>query len=113
MSKPIRLLILCSMGMTSGILCKKVTDAAVHRRIQLVAEASGVAHFRFKAKEADAVLLEPQVRHLIKELGPIAIQHHIPLEPIDPVAFATMNGEKVLNQVLSMLRRHAAEQWDS
>lgn len=105
MSEPIRLIILCSWGATSSQLAKKVKEAADKRGIELTADAGGTGEFKKKAGEYNVALLEPQVRHLMKEMSKIAADHDIPLEIVDQRAFALMDGDKVLDQVLTMMKR--------
>ncbi|MFC4547608.1 PTS sugar transporter subunit IIB [Paenactinomyces guangxiensis] len=101
---PIRLIILCNLGISSTALCQKVNEAAVQRGIHLEVTAVGTVEFKKNPKDADLVLLEPQVRHLKSELQQITRKQNIPLELADPIAFVTMDGEKVLNQVLQILK---------
>jgi PTS system cellobiose-specific IIB component len=104
MSEPIRLIILCSWGATSSQLAKKVKEAADKRGIELTADAGGTGEFKKKADQYNVALLEPQVRHLKKEMEKIAEEHGIPLEIVDQRAFALMDGDKVLDQVLTMMK---------
>lgn len=103
MSEPIKLIILCSWGATSSQLAVRVREAAKKRNIDLVADAGGTGEFKKKASEYDVALLEPQVRHLKKEVSRIAEENHIPVDLVDQRAFALMDGDKVLDQVLSLI----------
>lgn len=103
MSEQIKLIILCSWGATSSQLAKQVTDAAKKRNIDLVADAGGTGEFKKQASKYNVALLEPQVRHLKKEVLKIAEENHIQIDLVDQRAFALMDGEKVLNQVLYLL----------
>lgn len=105
MAEQIKLIILCSWGATSSQLAKKVQEAADKRNIALTADAGGTGEFKKKASEYNVALLEPQVRHLKREVSKVAEEHNIPLEMVDQRAFALMDGEKVLDQVLKMLDR--------
>lgn len=104
-NQPIKLIILCSWGATSSQLAKKVQEAADKRGIKLEADAGGTGEFKKKASEYNVALLEPQVRHLKKEVTRVAEQHNIPVELVDQRAFALMDGDKVLDQVLKMLKK--------
>ncbi|MFC7439868.1 PTS sugar transporter subunit IIB [Laceyella putida] len=105
MSHSIRLLVICSWGATSGVLCQKINKAAQEKGIPLVAEAIGTSEYPSKLPLCDAILLEPQIGHHKRELQKAADAQAIPLDMVDPVAFATMNGEKVLEQVLALIQR--------
>ncbi|KYD19424.1 MAG: PTS sugar transporter subunit IIB [Caldibacillus debilis] len=104
-NKPIKLIILCSWGATSSQLAKKVQEAAEKRGIALEAHAGGTGEFKQKAGEYDVALLEPQVRHLKREVEKTAEAHQIPVELVDQRAFALMDGDKVLDQVLKILNK--------
>jgi PTS system cellobiose-specific IIB component len=104
MSRAIRLMIVCSMGASSSVLCKKINEAAWKRGIELIAEPTSTRDWMVRLQWADAVILEPQIKHLRKEMEKIADEHNIPLAMVDPIAFATMNAEKVLDQVLTLLK---------
>jgi PTS system cellobiose-specific IIB component len=105
MKEPIRLLILCSWGATSSRLAKQVQEAANRRGISLVADADGISAFKQGQKPCDVALLEPQVRHLKKEVSKAASERGIPWDLVDPVAFATMDGDRVLEQVLQLIQQ--------
>lgn len=103
MSEQIKLIILCSWGATSSQLAKQVADAAKKRNIKLIADAAGTGEFKKQVSNYNVALLEPQVRHLKKEISKIADENHIPIDLVDQRAFALMDGDKVLDQVLHLL----------
>lgn len=105
MSEPIKLIILCSWGATSSQLAIKVQEAAKKRNIDLKADAGGTGEFKKKASEYDVALLEPQVRHLKKEVTKIGEANNVPVALVDQRAFGLMDGDKVLDQVLNLLNK--------
>ncbi|RYG73757.1 PTS sugar transporter subunit IIB [Lentibacillus lipolyticus] len=100
-----KVIILCSWGATSSQLAKKVQEAAEERGMDVEAYAGGTGEFKEKASQYDVALLEPQVRHLKKEVTKVAEQHDIPVELVDQRAFALMDGNKVLDQALKLLEK--------
>ncbi|WP_163971489.1 PTS sugar transporter subunit IIB [Oceanobacillus halotolerans] len=103
--QPIKLIILCSWGATSSQLAKKVQEAAEKRGLEVEAHAGGTGEFKQKAGDYNVALLEPQVRHLKKEVTKIADSHNIPVELVDQRAFALMDGDKVLDQAMNLLNK--------
>lgn len=99
-----KLIILCSWGATSSQLAKKVQEAAEKRGLDFEAFAGGTGEFKQKASEYDVALLEPQVRHLKKEVTKVADEHNIPVELVNQRAFALMDGDKVLDQALNLVK---------
>ncbi|MFD1068062.1 PTS sugar transporter subunit IIB [Oceanobacillus locisalsi] len=98
----LKIIILCSWGATSSQLAKKVEEAAEKREIEVEVYPGGTGEFKQKASEYDVALLEPQVRHLKKEVTKIGEQYDVPVELVDQRAFALMDGDKVLDQALGM-----------
>jgi len=99
----IRILIICHIGLTSQILCQKIEQTAVARGWTISTTAASSNEWTKHLPSADIILLEPQVAHLWNEILPHAQQRGIPLAKVNPVAFATMNGEQVLDQVLFLM----------
>lgn len=95
-------IILCSWGATSSSLAKNVNDAAKKQNIDLEVDAGSTIDFRKKASSYDIALLEPQVRHLKKEIEEISKKHNVKVDLIDMQAFATFDGEKVLKQIIDL-----------
>lgn len=102
--QPKKVIILCSWGATSSQLAQKMQEAAKNRGLSVEAHAGGTGDFKQKASEYDVALLEPQVRHLMKEVKKTADEHDIPVELVDQRAFALMDGNKVLDQALNLLK---------
>ncbi|ADH60398.1 phosphotransferase system lactose/cellobiose-specific IIB subunit [Thermoanaerobacter mathranii subsp. mathranii str. A3] len=105
----IRGVILCSWGATSSALAKKVTDEAKKQGLDVVVDAGGTGEFKKKAEEYDVALLEPQVRHLKKEIESIASKYNIPVDIVDMQAFAMMDGKKILNQIIELAKKSGKE----
>lgn len=97
-------IILCSWGATSSSLAKAVNDEAKKRNIDVTVDAGGTGEFKKKAQNYSVVLLEPQVRHLRKEVETTASKYNIPVEIVNMQAFAMLDGSKVLDQILSMYK---------
>lgn len=98
-------IILCSWGATSSSLAKVVTDEAKKRNLDIVVDAGGTGEFKKKAANYSVALLEPQVRHLRKEVETAASKFDIPVEIVDMQAFALMNGGKVLDQIIKLAEK--------
>jgi PTS system cellobiose-specific IIB component len=105
MAEQKKIIILCSWGATSSQLAKKVQEAAEKRGMDVEAYAGGTGEFKQKAGQYDVALLEPQVRHLKKEVSKVADEHGIPMDMVDQRAFALMDGDKVLDQALKLLEK--------
>src|SRR5699024_11108185 len=105
MADQMKIIILCSWVAISSQLAKNVQVAAERRGFDVEAYAGGTGEFKEKASQYDVALLEPQVRHLKKEVTKVADEHDIPVELVDQRAFALMDGEKVLDQALKLAEK--------
>ncbi|WP_241154452.1 PTS sugar transporter subunit IIB [Staphylospora marina] len=98
----IRVLVLCSQGLSSNILVRRLSEAARERGISLEARARSVWN-REEWSPADVILLEPQVAHLRSKLTPYAERTGAVLDRVETTAFLTMDGHRVLNGILRLL----------
>lgn len=101
-NESIKVIILCSWGATSSQLAAKVQEAAKNKSVTVQVESGGTGDFKQNASQYNVALLEPQVRHLKKEVTKVGDQHNIPVEMVDQRAFALMDGAKVLDQILKL-----------
>jgi len=99
----IRVLIVCSWGMSTSLLVDSMLAAAVARKCELIVEALSAGEYAAKVEECDVVLIAPQIRHLRKSIEKLAMAAGKPVALIEPFHYATMNGQAVLEQVLYLL----------
>lgn len=98
----IRVLIVCSWGMSTSLLVEGMLAAAEGRQCELTVEALSAGEYAVKVDECDVVLIAPQIRHLRKSIEKLASSVGKPVGLIEPFHYATMNGEAVLEQVLRL-----------
>ncbi|HEV2581780.1 MAG TPA: PTS sugar transporter subunit IIB [Ktedonobacteraceae bacterium] len=96
----IRVLIVCSWGMSTSLLVEGMLAAAKQKNIVLTIEALSAGEYAAKVDECDVVLIAPQIRHLRKSIEKLAQSAGKPVGLIEPFFYATMNGPAVLEQVL-------------
>ncbi|WP_376794862.1 PTS sugar transporter subunit IIB [Thermogemmatispora sp.] len=100
----IRVLIVCSWGMSTSLLVESMLEAAAARNYTLSVEALSAGEYMDRLDECDVVLIAPQIRHLRKSIEKLAQEAGKPVALIEPFHYATMNGEAVLEQVLLLLQ---------
>ncbi len=96
------ILLVCSAGMSTSMLVKKMQDAAAKEGIEAAIWAVGDAESAEESQKADIVLLGPQVRHLEKKMKE-RVNNEKPVQVINMTAYGTMNGEKVLKDAIAAL----------
>ena len=98
----IRVLIVCSWGMSTSLLVDSMLAAAKIRNCVLMVDALSAGEYAEKVDFCDVVLIAPQIRHLRKSIEKLAASAGKPVALIEPFHYATMNGEAVLEQVLRL-----------
>ncbi|MGK9175170.1 PTS sugar transporter subunit IIB [Yokenella regensburgei] len=103
-----RIVLCCSAGMSTSLVVTKMEKAAAERGLELkiyaIAEQSLRDELESHNSEIIAVLLGPQVRFKLAENKKLTDEYNIPVDVIDSVAYGTLNGAKVLDQALSLVR---------
>lgn len=95
-----KILLLCSGGLSTGILVKKMETAAERQGFACKIWAAPAASAGEEGADADLILLGPQVRF---QMETVKAQVSCPVVSIDPAAYGTMNGENVLGQAMAEL----------
>lgn len=90
-----KLILLCNGGLSTGILVKKMKMAADEKEYECEIKAFPVSSAEEEGQDADLILLGPQVRF---QMNHVKSKVTCPVISIEPTAYGTMNGEKVLAQ---------------
>lgn len=98
----LRVIIVCSWGMSTSLLVESMQSAAAQMSITLFVEALSAGEFAARVEECDVVLIAPQIRHLRKSIERLAQSVGKPVAMIEPFHYATMNGMAVLDQALHL-----------
>ncbi|MBR0137566.1 MAG: PTS sugar transporter subunit IIB [Erysipelotrichaceae bacterium] len=94
-----RILLICYSGMSSSVLVQNMIDAAKEMNLDVTVDALGSSETNQRSIDYDVILLAPQVRYqkanFVKASG-----GKVPVEPIDMVAYGTLDGKKALKAAL-------------
>lgn len=97
-----KIILLCSAGMSTGMLVKKMQAAAAEDKYECEIAAYPMADAKNKASDADVILLGPQVRFAKSKIEGQC--PGIPLAVIDMRMYGRMDGKGVMNTVYEMLK---------
>jgi PTS system cellobiose-specific IIB component len=100
--KPIKVLIVCAMGMSSSLLESKTIEAGKAAGVEVLMHAittPDVGMWDWQANWVDVVLVAPQVRYKKKSIAQAANPLGIIVQDIDPVTFGMVDGDKLFLQV--------------
>lgn len=100
------IMLVCSAGMSTSLLVTKMEKAAEARGLdaEIFAVSASEADSHLESKNIDVMLLGPQVRFMKAQFEPKLAEKGIPLEVINMQDYGMMNGEKVLDQALSLMK---------
>lgn len=97
-----KIILLCNQGLSTSALVQNMREVAQRNQLEYEINAYSVDHAEQCAKDADVILLGPQIRYKKS-----AVQKLFPEKPIDVIDMSTygmLDGKKVLIQARKMLR---------
>lgn len=96
-----RIVLLCAAGMSTSMLVMKMQEAAEKEGLDYSIDAYSATEAGLRGKEADIVLLGPQIRYSLESIQKEC--PHCPVEVIDMQTYGLMDGKKLIAQVKEML----------
>ena len=97
-----KILLVCSAGMSTSILVKRMEEAAKKQNYEVFIEAHAANEVRTIGKNWDVIMLGPQVRFQLKEFK--AFYPDKPIDSIEMRSYGRMDGESVLNHAKALLK---------
>lgn len=100
------IMLVCAAGMSTSLLVTKMKKAAVSKGVDtdIFAIPASEMSTVIENKNVDVVLLGPQVMYMKKQLEAELSVKNIPIEAINVQDYGMMNGDKVLEQALSLIK---------
>ncbi len=96
-----KILLVCSAGMSTSIVVKKMEAAAQELGVEAKIWAVGDALAKENVGEADIVMLGPQVKYLLDKMKGLA--GDTPVEVINMQHYGMMNGKAILERALEII----------
>lgn len=98
----LRIMLVCSAGMSTSLLLTKMKDAAIKMGVDIEIFAVPEVEVKECINQADVVLLAPQVRFLFNKMKLELDPKGIPLAVIEGMNYGLMKGEAVVKQALEL-----------
>lgn len=99
-----KIFLCCAAGMSTSMLVEKMKQSASSRNVAVEITAVPVSDFEQIVTEADVILLGPQVKFQLQSLRAAAAKHGVPVDAIDMMQYGSMQGDKVLDHALSLVK---------
>ncbi|HIX71202.1 MAG TPA: PTS sugar transporter subunit IIB [Candidatus Enterococcus stercoravium] len=98
-------LLICTAGITTGLLVKNVQQAADERNLELHVYSAPaiVAEQIIQNQSVDALLIGPQSKYEVNRLRDFLNFKAVPFKLISQEDYETLDGEAVLQEVMQLL----------
>jgi cellobiose PTS system EIIB component len=97
-----KIILVCSAGMSTSLLVTKMRNSAKERNIEVEIHAVAESQLTDNLENLDVVLIGPQVRYLERKIREFVEPKGIKVAIIDQMAYGMIQGDKVLDQAISM-----------
>ncbi|QCX33792.1 PTS sugar transporter subunit IIB [Caloramator sp. E03] len=97
------ILLACASGMSTGLVVKKMQEAAKEKGIDCKIWAVSQDVVEEEMKNADVLLIGPQMRFLKSKLESKANELGIKIDVIKPMDYGRCDGRAILNMALEMI----------
>lgn len=94
----------CASGMSTSVLVGKMREAAQVKGIECEISAYPEAQIDQHLKSMDVALLGPQVAYTLPKVKEKCDPAGVPVEVIPMIDYGMMNGAKVLDLALSLIK---------
>jgi cellobiose PTS system EIIB component len=102
------IMLVCAAGMSTSLLMTKMKRAAQSKGVDahIFAVSAPEVDLTLKNKKVDVMLLAPQVKYRKQLFEELVEGKNIPMEDIDVRYYGMMDGEKVLEQALTLIEEN-------
>jgi PTS system cellobiose-specific IIB component len=97
-----KILLACAGGFSTSMLVERMRAAVTAQGLDISIEATAEGKLDKLVDQADIILLGPQVGHMEKTLKEKFAMKPVLIGTIASIDYGMMNGEKVLQDALSM-----------
>lgn len=101
----LNIVLFCNFGASTGMLVKKIEDAAKEKNIEAVVNAYGITRIGEVISSADIILFGPQMRFQVPTLEKDYADQNVPFMVISPVDYGMMNGKKIFEEIQKTLEK--------
>ena len=95
-------LLVCGTGASSGFMAANIRKAAAARGMEITVNARSEATVEDYVEEIDCLLIGPHLAALKEEMEERCEGYPIKVAVIDKDAYARLNGDKALDQLLAL-----------
>jgi len=102
--KQINALLVCGSGASSGFMAANIRKAAAARGLDITVTARSESEIENYIEEINCLMVGPHLAYLLDEVDEIVGDADIKVDLIKPEYYAKLDGEKTLDQILSLFK---------
>ena len=91
----------CAGGMSTGLLVKNMEKYIHEHNLNHTVSAHGVGSVEYYAKDADIILLGPQIHYKLNQVREQVKDK--PIIVIDTKTYGMLNGEKLMKEIIELM----------
>lgn len=96
------ILLVCACGASTSIVVEAMKDNLNEDEKDYFIEAKSIQEVKDCIGKYDAILVAPQIRYQKKSLEKLAAPYNILIADIDPNAYGTCNGKKIMDSIRNL-----------
>ncbi len=100
--KKLNVLLVCGSGASSGFMAANIRKVATARGIDIKVNARSESEIENYIDEIDCLMVGPHLAYLLDEVDEIVGNTKVKVELMKPDYYATLNGERALDHILSL-----------
>ena len=98
----LRVLLVCGSGASSGFMAANIRKAAAGKGMNMTVIARSESEIENYIDDIDCLMVGPHLAYLIDEVDEIVGDTDVKVALMKPEYYATLNGEKALEHILSL-----------
>ena len=101
--KKLRVLLVCGSGASSGFMAANIRKAAASRGMEISVSARSESEIENYMDDIDCLMIGPHLAYLMTDVKSIIGGTSVKMGLMKPEYYATLDGEKALDHILSLL----------
>ncbi|MDY6034238.1 MAG: PTS sugar transporter subunit IIB, partial [Bulleidia sp.] len=98
----LRVLLICGSGASSGFMAANIRKAASSRGIEINVQARSESTVEDYVEDIDCLMIGPHLASIKEDMEEICEGYPIRIGVVDREAYAHLNGDKALDQILEV-----------
>lgn len=100
-----KIILACAGGYSTSMLVERMKESAKEKGLEIHIDAISTGTIDKIIDDVDIIMLGPQMGHAEEGLREKHKEKNIPITVIDMLDYGMMDGEKVLNQAIDLIKK--------